>query len=236
MSPLPPAELKVLSAGAIQRGLASLAKAFQKETGHKIIITFATAPVLRSKVENEEASADIVIAPVPAMKDFEKNGHIVAGSSTVVGSVKAGVVVREGAPEPNISTAEALKKEIIASQSLVYNEGSSGLYVEKLMERLGVAEEAKPKTTRLPNADAVMKHLASSKIAKEIGFGQVTAILVYADQGVKLVGPLPKEIENTTTYAAGVSTATKTPELAEKFVRSLVTPPAREAFKATGVE
>jgi molybdate transport system substrate-binding protein len=170
------------------------------------------------------------------MEDLAKSGHIVAGSDAVVGRVKAGVVVRQGASEPDISTAETFKKEILASQSLIYNEGSSGIFVEKLLERLGVAAEAKAKTIRYPDAEGVMKHLAHSGIAREIGFGQITAILLHAGLGVKLVGPLPKEVENTTTYAAGVSTRSEAPELSLRFVRFLTTPTARESFKAAGVD
>ncbi|MFQ5931313.1 MAG: molybdate ABC transporter substrate-binding protein [Nitrospiraceae bacterium] len=233
---LPAAEINVLSAGAIKTGLANLAQAFEENAGHKVVITFATAPVLRSKVENEEAQADIVIAPAPMMKDFEKNGRVLPGSSTVLGKVKAAVVVRDGAPKPDISTAEAFRKEILAARSLVYNQASSGLYIEKLMERLGVLEDVKANTTRVPTGAAVMKHLASSRTEREIGFGQVPEILVYRNQGVELVGPLPKEIENVTTYAAGVLADASVPEPAHRFIQFLTTPSAKAAFIAAGVE
>ena len=228
--------LKVLSGGAVQRGLESAANAFEKDTGHQIAITFATAPAIRRKIESEETSPDVVLAPVPTMDEFTKSGHVVAGSSAVIGRVRAGVVVRQGVPEPDISTAEAFKQEILDSRSLVYNEGSSGIFVEKLLEQLGVAEQAKAKTIRYPDAEGVMKHLPASRTSKEIGFGQITAILLHADRGIKLVGPLPREIENITTYAAGVSTRAQTPEVAQQFVRFLTTPAAIQVFKTNGVE
>ncbi len=236
MSRSPSNELQVLSGGAVQKGLENVARVFQEETGHSLLLTFATAPVLRSTVEKGEAPFDIVIAPVPLAENFEKRGLTLAGRTAVIGSVKAGVVVREGVPEPDISSAESLKKEILACHLLVFNEGSSGIFVEEMLDRLGVAAEAKAKTTRLPNAEAVMMHLARSTTANEIGFGQVTAIRLYADRGVKLVGPLPPEIGNTTTYAASVLAGTRTPELAEQFIRFLVTPSAQEVLRATGVE
>ena len=228
--------LKVLSGGAVQRGLESVAQAFEKETGHKIILTFATAPAIRRKVENAETSADVVLAPVQTMEDFTNSGHIVAGSHAVIGNVRAGVVVRRDAPEPDIATAESLKQEILDSRSLVYNEGSSGIFVEKLLDRLGIAEEARAKTIRFPDAEGVMKHLAGSRTAREIGFGQITAILMRSDEGVKLVGPLPKAVANITTYAAGVSARAEAPELAHRFVRFLITPAAKAAFRSTGVD
>jgi molybdate transport system substrate-binding protein len=236
MIPMLNVELSILSGGAVQKGLEGAARLFYEETGYRVNISFATAPVLRRKIENQEATPDIVIAPAELTAEFEEKGHTAAGSRAVIGSVKAGVVVRSGAPRPDISTAETLKKEILACQSLVYNEGSSGIFVEKLLDRLGIAEEVKAKTVRLPDADAVMKHLAQSTVEKEIGFGQLTAIVLRSDQGVTLVGPLPKEIENSTTYAAAVSSRSHAQELAQGFVNFLITPPAQAAFKANGVE
>ncbi len=113
--------------------LANLAKAFHEEGGHKVIITFATAPVLRGKGERDEAAADIVIAPIPTMNSFEDNGRVVAGSMAVLGRVRAAAVVCAGI---GYLDGRALKKEILPARSLVYNQASSGLYVEKLMGRL----------------------------------------------------------------------------------------------------
>jgi molybdate transport system substrate-binding protein len=228
--------LRVLSGGAVQKGLEAAARAFEKETGHEVVLTFATAPAIRRRLESGETAVDLILAPVETLEEFMTTGRVVAGPSALVGKVKAGVVVRRGAAEPDISTAEALKKAILDSQSVVYNEGSSGIFVEKLLERLGIAEPVKTKTTRYPDADGVMKHLAANSTEREIGFGQITAILMRSDQGVKLVGPLPTEVENITTYAAGVSTDAQTPELAQRFIRFLTAPAARAAFKANGVE
>ena len=228
--------LRVLSGGAVQRGLETAAQAFEKETGHKVVLTFATAPAIRRRVESGEANADVLLVPIQTVEDFAASGHVAAGSSAVIGSVKAGVVVRRDAPEPDISTAQALKADLIGSESIVYTEGSSGIFVEKLLDHLGIAAEVMAKTIRFADAEGVMKHLASSRTAREIGFGQITAILMRSDQGVKLVGALPKEIENITTYAAGVSTGAEAPELAQRFVRFLATPAVRAAFKSTGVD
>ncbi len=227
--------LLILSGGAVQKGLETAAENFEKTSGRKLVISFAAAPVLRQKVESKEGVPDIIVAPLPMMIEFENAGCIIAGSTTVIGSVKAGVVVRQGTWKPDISTAEALKRELIACESIVYNRGSSGIFVEKLMQRLGIAELANAKTTRLPDAKSVMTHLAGSKIKREIGFGQITAILLHAQKGISLVGPLPKEVENLTTYAAGVSTTAEAPEVAEQFVSFMGSPAGREMFKASGV-
>jgi len=236
LSPIPLKHLIILSGGAVQKGLETAAENFEKDSGHKLVINFATAPVLRQKIENKEVLPDIVVAPLPTMMEFESEGCIVAGSSAVIGSVKAGVVVRRGHWTPDISTAEALKRELVACESIVYNRGSSGIFAEKLMQRLGIGELANAKTILHSDAESVMKHLANSRTEREIGFGQITAILMHVQIGVRLVGPLPKEVENLTTYAAGVSTKAEMPEVAEQFISFLVTPASRERFKAAGVD
>jgi molybdate transport system substrate-binding protein len=228
--------LRVLSAGAVQRGLEAVAQSFEKETSQKTSLTFATAPVIRGKVEDHEFALDLVIAPLESMREFEQTSLIAAGSSAIVGSVKAGIVVRQGVWQPDISGADALKEELLACDSIVYTQGSSGVFAEELIRRFGISEVVKEKTTRLADAGAVMKFLASGKNPKAIGFGQLTAILLHADKGVKLVGSLPKDIENITTYAAGVTRRAQRPELARHFQSFLTAPFARAAFEASGVD
>jgi molybdate transport system substrate-binding protein len=154
----------------------------------------------------------------------------------VLGSVKAGVAVRQGDWEPDISTAQRLKEELIACDAIAYTEGSSGIFAEELIQRLGIREVTKEKTTRLADASGVMKFLAGDVNQRTIGFGQLTAILLHAGNGVKLVGPLPKEVENITTYAAGIATGSEAPEVAHQFLRFLVSPFARAALRSIGVE
>jgi molybdate transport system substrate-binding protein len=229
------AEVNVLSAGAVKAGLVDAASIFESERSHRVVISFVTAPVLRAQVEAGESQADILVAPVPVLKEFHAKGRVVAQLDAVLGSIKAGVAVRDGARAPDISNASVFREEILASSSLVYNEASSGLYIEKLMEKLGIANEVKYKTRRFPTGGAVMEYLAESKAEAEIGFGQVTEILVYRRKGVVLVGPLPDEIGNVTTYAAGVLGLARTPDVAGEFVRFLSTPIARKCFVATGI-
>lgn len=229
-------DLKVLSAGAVQRGLEITAETFEKDTGHKVLLTFATAPVIRSTVEDRDLALDLLIAPLELMRKFAQQGLIVSGSGAVVGGVKAGVAVRQGDWQPDISTAQRLKEELIACDAIAYTQGSSGIFAEELLQRFGITERIEKKTTRLADAGAVMKFLASGVNDRVIGFGQLTAIILHAGKGIKLVGPLPKEVENITTYAARIATRSEAPELAQQFLRYLVTPFARAAFQAVGVD
>jgi molybdate transport system substrate-binding protein len=211
------------------------AAVFERESGHKILITFATAPVIRGKVENPELALDLLIAPLETIREFDKQRLVASGSIALVGKVKAAVVVRQGAWQPDISTAQALKAELIACNSIVYNQGSSGIFAEELIQRMGIGAVVKAKTMRLADARAVMKQLANRRTTKDIGFGQITAILLHQEDGVKLVGPLPKEIENITTYAAAIATRAEAPHLAQRFLRFLITPSTKAAFRASGV-
>ena len=228
--------LRILSTGAPKTGVSRCAQAYQESSGHRVDIRFVTAPVLRDKVEAGEDGADILVAPVDAIKRFEQEGRTVVGACGVVGSVKAAVVVRRNAPEPDISSAETLKKALLEAGSVVYNTATSGIYIEKLMQRLGVAEAIRDKTVRVPNGAAVMTHLAESGVENEIGFGQATEIRLHEDRGVQLVGPLPKEIENITTYAAALLTHADAAEAARTLVEFMGSPEGRRIFAATGVE
>ena len=229
------AAIRVLSAGAPKTGVSRCAEAYFRDTGHEVDVTYATAPVLRGRVEKGEAEADVVIAPVPAMQAFAEDGRTVPGVGAVIGSVKAGVFVRDGAPAPDISSAEAFRNAVLAADSLVYNEASSGLYIAQLMERLGIASETGAKTTRVPTGAAVMEHVARSRVANEIGFGQIPEIRRFADHGIKFVGPLPDGIGKVTTYAAGLLTVADVPEPAKAFIRYLASPEAKRTFVAMGV-
>lgn len=228
--------IRILSTGAPKTGVSRCAQAYQESSGHRADISFVTAPVLRDKVEAGEDGADILIAPVDAIKRFEQAGRTVVGTCSTVGSVKAAVVVRSGAPEPDISTAEALKRALLESGSVVYNTATSGVYIEKLMQRLGVAEAIRDRIVRVPNGAAVMSHLAGSGIENEIGFGQATEIRLHEDRGVTLVGPLPREIENITTYAAAVSSHARAAAAARALVAFMAAPEGRRIFVETGVE
>ena len=227
--------IRVLSAGAPKGGVSKCAEVFSEETAHRVTCRFATAPVLRAQVEAGEAEADIVVAPVPGMQAFENDGRIAAGSAVVIGSVQAGVAVRDGVPDPDISTPDAFRAAVLGAKTLVCNEASSGIYIIELMERLGIAGEVAAKMVRLPTGAAVLQHLAESDAADEIGFGQIPEIRRFDGKGVKLVGPLPREIGKVTTYSAGVLSDALAPEVAAAFVQFLATAAAKRIFIENGV-
>jgi molybdate transport system substrate-binding protein len=228
----------VLSTGAPKGGVSGCSQAFQDRIGRAVEVSFVTAPVLHKQVAEGSAQADVIVAPVARMDEFEAAGNVVPGIRQIVGSVKAGVVVREGAPAPDISSAESLKAAILAADSVVYNEATSGQYIVQMMKRLGIAETITDKVTTVPNGSAVMMHLAESTNENEIGFGQLTEIRVHEDRGVavKLVGALPAAVENITTYCAAVFATAADPEAAKQLVAFIGSPEGQAICRATGLE
>ena len=227
------AEIAVLSGGAIEPGLRAAASAFEKQTGDTVKITFNTTPQIRKRVEAGERF-DVVIAPPAAMDAFAKAGKV-SEERVGVGRVGMGVAVRPGAPVPDISSAEALRRSVLEAETLVFNRASSGLYFEGLLRKMGVYEQVERKTTRYADAGAVMEHVLKGK-GREIGFGPVTEILMYGEKGLRLVGPLPAEVQNYTSYAAAAGAGSPGGEPARRFIRFLGSPSGKALFAAAGIE
>lgn len=231
---MPAAELKVLSVGSINPGLANNGEQFRKDTGNQITIQVDTAPGLSRRLAMGE-TADILIATADVLDEATKAGKIVAGTRTLVARVGVGVTVRKTATMPDVKTAAALKQVLESADSIVYNEGSSGLYLDKLFAQMGIAEKLKARTTRYPNGGQVAQHIVNGK-GNEIGFLPVSYIMSNLSTGLQFVGPLPGETQNYTTYEAAVMTGGKATDAARDFIRYLTTPGAKRIFAATGVD
>jgi len=152
-----------------------------------------------------------------------------------IGKVGAGITIRANATAPNVATTDALKDAVLKADTLVFNTASTGIYLEKLFEKLGIAEQIKAKTTRYPNGEAVMEHVIKGK-GNEIGFGAITEIKLFEPKGLKLVGPLPADVQNYTNYSAVVLNTTTSPDLGKQFLTFLSSPEAKQAFVSAGVE
>jgi molybdate transport system substrate-binding protein len=228
------AEIKVLTAGAFKQVLLMLVPDFEKQTGHKVIVENDTVGALAKRIEGGEVFDLAVLTPA-AVNDLSSKGKFVAGSRTNLGRVGVGVVVREGAPKPDISSVDAFKKALLAAKSVAYIDpaagGSSGIYVAGLLDRLGVAAEVKPKAKLIPGG-AVAEHIARGEA--ELGIHQISEILPV--KGVTLVGPLPADIQNYTVYAAGLGAHGKESEAAKALLKTLSGPAAADVLKSKGME
>jgi molybdate transport system substrate-binding protein len=227
------AELKVLSAGAVQPGLNAAAKIFRDKTGDEAKIAYDPATVLGKRVAGGEV-ADIVVSSPAVIADLTKAKRVLPEGQVGLGRVGVGVVVREGAPLPDLSNAQALKNALIAADAVVYNTASSGAYVEDMLKKIGAFDAIQGKLVRLFDGNAVMRRLVEGK-GKEFGFGGITDIVLNRDKGVQLVGPLPAEIQNYTSYTAAVITVAPNPDSAKAFLAYLASIDGRALFKANGI-
>ena len=228
------ADIKVLSAGAVEPGIVKLADQFRRETGNRVRIQFGTAPQLEKRLSGGEV-ADVLIAPPGLMEAQVMRSKIEAESHFPIGRVGVGVVVRNGAAEPDIANLDRFKQSLLSADSVVYNQASTGLYLEKLFDLIGIGDQLKTKTTRYANGAQVLEHVIGGK-GNEVGFGAITEIRLFEPKGLKFVGPLPAQVQNYTSYAAGVMSEAPSPEVAREFVRYLGTPAAKATFSAAGIE
>jgi molybdate transport system substrate-binding protein len=230
-------DIKVISGGAFKQVLNALAAQYEKTSGSKLDLTYRTVGQHLQLIESGEESFDVAVLTPEAIDRLIKDGKVVAGSRADLARTGVGVVVRAGAPLPDISSVDAFKRTLMAAKSVAYIDpaagGSSGIYVGKLLERLGIAKDVNAKA-KLIHGGAVADHIANGEA--EIGIHQISEIL--AVKGAVVVGPLPADIQNFTVYSAGVGTAAKggAKDGAIALVKFLAGSHAGPIIKAKGME
>jgi molybdate transport system substrate-binding protein len=228
------AEVKVLTAGAFKQVVLAVVPEFEKQTGHKVTVDNDTVGGLTKKIEGGE-TFDVVVLTPAAVDELTKKGKIAEGTKSVLARVGVGVMVKAGAPVPDVSTVEAFKRALLAAKSVSYIDpasgGSSGIYVANLLQKLGIADQIKPKE-KLKKGGYVADLIKSGEA--ELGIHQISEIVPVKE--VTLVGPLPADIQNYTTYAAGVSTGAKDSEAAKALIKALGGPVAAAVLKEKGMD
>jgi molybdate transport system substrate-binding protein len=226
------AEVKVISSNGLKSTLEQLAPAFEKATEHKLTFTWGAAVPLKAAIERG-ATFDLAVLTAAAVDDLVRQGKLVAATRAMLANSGAGVAVRKGAPKPDISTVEAFKKALLEAKSVAYVEqGGTGIYLKALLQRLGIADALKDKLKPLPPENPAAKAVANGEA--EIGMTQISEILPYS--GAELVGPFPKEIQLTTSFAAAVGTNAREAEAAKALIKFLTGPSAAEALKSKGLD
>lgn len=228
------AQLKVLGAGPVKRGITQLAAQFEKSSGHQVAVEFTGAPSVRDRVLAGEA-VDVAVVPQSAMADFVAQGKVVTTTRMTVGRSRMGLAMRKGAPRPDLGSVEAFKSAVATADGVVVNVASSGNYIVKLLEKLGLATSGK--TVTQPDTVKVMDHVAASP-QNLLGAGQLPEIRELVDKGVAiaLAGPLPDELQSITGYDAAVTAASSNAVAATAFTAFLTTAEARAAMAATGID
>lgn len=227
------AEITLISGGAIEPGPKAAVAAFEKQSGHKVAITFNTTPQMQKRVAAGD-TFDVIIAPPAAIKQFAAAGKVEAGGVDV-GRVGSGVVVRPGAPVPAIATSDDIKKAVLEAESIVFNRASTGIYFENLLKKWGIYEQVESKAARYATGAEVMQHVLKGK-GREVGFGPITEILLEKEHGLILVGPFPPDIQNYTSYIAVPMSAGGNKDAAQALVKFLGGPDGKRLFVAAGIE
>jgi molybdate transport system substrate-binding protein len=230
------AEIRVFSSGAPSVAAKALAAKFSAESGHTFAFTIGQPATIRQKLLDGEM-ADVVIVPAPVLAGLEKSGKVRPGTVVDVARVGIGVVVREGAPQPDISTAAAIRKMLIEAHAIAYPDpttggGFTGKAIARMIEQMGIADIVKPKLTLGAAINGGVKLVADGKV--EVGLFNISEILPI--KGVTLVGPLPSELQNYIVFAAGISAGAAMPDPAGVFIKLMASPAAREAWTSAGLQ
>jgi molybdate transport system substrate-binding protein len=228
------AEIKVFSTIGVQSALEELAPKFEQATGHKLNITWAVAAILVKRVQAGE-SADLYILTKQSLDTLIADDKTAARTDAAFASSGIAVVVKKGSPKPDISTPDAFKQALLNAKAIAYSDpaagGASGVYIAKLLERLGIADQMKEKTKYPPPSGNAAVLVVNGEA--ELAIQQEPGVISVA--GVDLVGPLPAAINNITGYAAGIGKDSKQTEGAGALIRFLHTPEAAAVFKAKGL-
>jgi molybdate transport system substrate-binding protein len=202
---------------------------FEKATGHKVTIDWGGTVDIVKRVSAGEI-ADTVVIPAARIDDFIKGGTLKDRIDLARSGV--GVAVRAGAPRPDISTADALKRALLAAKSIVLSSGPSSLYLPTMFEKMGIADALKPKIIQIGPGLPVGETIARGE--GEIGFTQMSELMSV--KGVTYLGPLPPEVQFTTVFSAGVHVAARAPDAARALLKSLTAPEAAAVLRAHGME
>jgi molybdate transport system substrate-binding protein len=228
------AEVKVLSAGAMKEVVLAVVPEFEKATGHKVTFANDTVGGLVRRIEGGE-TFDVAVMTPAAIDALAAKGKVAAGSRVNLAQVGIGVMVKAGAPAPDISTVDAFKRTLLEAKSVAYIDpasgGSSGIYLAGLFEKLGIADQIKPKA-KLKKGGYVAELLVNGEA--ELGIHQISEIVPV--KGVTLVGPLPKEIQNVTVYAAGMASNAADAEAAKALIKVLAGPSAAAVLSGKGMD
>jgi molybdate transport system substrate-binding protein len=230
------AEIRVYCSGAPAAAAKAIAADFSAKTGHQITFIVGQPATIQRQLEAGD-KADVVILPSRVIATLSKSGAFRAQSTVDVARVGIGVVVRAGAPQPDISSSAAIRQLLLDARSIVYPDprtggGSAGRAIEHMIDQMGIADAVKPKLMRLAAIGGGVALVAGGKA--DIGLFNASEILTV--QGVTLVGPLPAELQSYIVFDAAIPARNAAPEPAIAFIKMLADPAERPAWQKAGLE
>jgi len=225
------AEIVVLGTTAAREALVEIVPLFERASGHKLNITFASGPRMVERIRTG-ATGDLFIGPDEYNEPLLKEGKLVAGSSVDFAHSLTGVAVRAGAPRPDISTPEKFKGALVAAKTVSHSEGASGMQVVNVLERLGIRDAIKAKYVAPKGDEPVGAVVARGD--SEIGLHQISQLLPVP--GIDIVGPFPGDLQKVIAYAATGLPGSTQRAAAQEFVKFLRSPEAAAIIKKKGME
>jgi len=223
------AEIKVIASNALREPYRELVPIFEKTTGIKVAIDWGGTVNIVRRIGGGEI-VDIVIIPAERIDNFIRKRLLVSRIDLARSGV--GVAVRAGAPRPNISSAVALRNTLLAAKSIVLSSGPSSVYLPTLFQKMGIADELKPKIIQIGPGLPVGETIARGE--GEIGFTQMSELMSV--KGIDYLGPLPAEVQFITVFAAGLHAAAGAPDAARALLKFLTAPEAAPVLRRHGME
>jgi molybdate transport system substrate-binding protein len=230
------AEVRVMISGGLSTAYKEVVPEFERSTGNKVLTAYGpsmgtTANAIPNRLERGER-ADVLIMVGYALGDLIKQGKVIADSRVDLAKSPIGIAVKSGMPKPDISSADAVKRTLLAAKSIAYSDSASGVYIStEMFQRLGIVDAMKDKARQIP-AEPVARVVARGDA--EIGFQQISELLPVP--GDDIVGQLPPELQKITVFSAGIATAAKEPEAGKALIKFLASPAASAAIIKSGIE
>jgi molybdate transport system substrate-binding protein len=230
------AEVRVMISGGLTAAYKELVPEFERLTGNKVLTAYGpsmgtTVNAIPIRLERGEP-ADVLIMVGYALGDLVKQGKVIADSRVDLVKSPIGIAVKSGAPKPDISSADAVKRALLATKTIAYSDSASGVYVStEMFEKLGISDAMKDKARKIP-ATPVGEIVARGDA--EIGFQQVSELLPV--QGIDIVGQLPSELQKVTVFSAGIASVSKEPDAGKALIKFLASPTASAVIVKSGLE
>jgi molybdate transport system substrate-binding protein len=234
-APVRAAEIRLLSAAAMQSVLKDIAGDFERNSGHRLIITYATMGAITQRMQGGE-STDLVIGSTLSISTLVKDGRIRPDSPVTICKVGIGAVVPSGTPKPEVASVEGLLRALLAAKVVVYANpsggGAAGIHVARVIEKLGLTAQLQPKTKFGAGGDVTEVTLSLGTGA--LGITQISEIV--GKPGADFAGALPALLQNYTGVTLGIPTNVDRSEAISAFIRFLSSPIAIAAIEAKGME
>jgi molybdate transport system substrate-binding protein len=230
------AEIRVMISGGLTPAFNALIPEYERQSGNKLLVAYGpsmgtTTNAIPVRLERGEP-ADVLIMVGYALGDLITKGKVIADSRVDLVKSPIGVAVKAGAPKPDISSSDALRRALLAAKAIAYSDSASGVYVStEMFKKLGIEEEMKTKARKIP-ATPVGEIVAKGEA--EIGFQQISELKPVA--GIDIVGPVPDDLQNITVFSAGIATLAREAEAGRTLIKFLGSPAAHDVIVGSGLD